>query len=226
MTIVTSLSANFGSSPNVNATIAFGSSAFGVPLSPSGGSWVWTGLVPSFVPAGAAFTINATAHAQIGTFITVDGQTTITTILENVLPAITVDPFQSPVVVAQLPYVFQLSGHVTEGLGPPYAIAKVEYQVGTAPLVLASLTAAGIWQGPAQVTSIGDSLITIKATDIFGGVSTTQRTVSLLQYQMPAVIDPNAKKTLAGVPTTSSVTSWTRLEPQVANADIGASSNA
>jgi hypothetical protein len=226
MTINISLSANFGSSPSVDAAITFGSFIFDVPLTHSGAIWAWTGLVPNFVPAGAAFTINATAHAQIGTFITVDGQTTITAILDNVLPAITVDPFQSPVVVAQVPYVFQLSGHVTEGSGPPYAIAKVQYQVGSAPLVLASLIAPGIWQGPAQVTSIGDSVITIKATDIFGGVSTAQRTVSLVQYQMPVVIDPNAKKTLAGVPTTSSITSWTRLEPQVANADIGASSNA
>jgi hypothetical protein len=53
-----------------------------------------------------------------------------------------------------------------------------------------------------------------------------QRTITLYHYPVPAVIDPQQKTTLSGVPTTSSITSWTRLEPQCANADIATSTSA
>ena len=47
-----------------------------------------------------------------------------------------------------------------------------------------------------------------------------------MQSQTPIVVPPGAKTTLAGVPTTSSITSWTRLEPQSSGADMGTSSGA
>ena len=37
---------------------------------------------------------------------------------------------------------------------------------------------------------------------------------------------PGSDTTFTGAPTTSSITSWTRLEPQCTNADIGTSSSA
>src|SRR6185295_10314377 len=46
------------------------------------------------------------------------------------------------------------------------------------------------------------------------------------QAQPTIVIPPGGKTTFAGAPTTSSITSWTRLEPQCTEADIGTSSSA
>jgi hypothetical protein len=229
MQINIQVSANFGSSPNVNASFRYGSSIDSIPLTRAGSSWVFDGLVPGFIPAGALFTITATAHAQIGDFVTVNGSGSVNAILENVVPAVSIDPFQSPVVVGQLPYTFTLSGSASEAGGrPPYGISQVQYQVGNGPLLNADQAAPGWsrWSATASVPAVGDTVITVRATDPFGAVATAQRTVSILQFAMPAVVDPNAKKTAAGVPTTSSITSWTRLEPQCAGADIGASSSA
>jgi hypothetical protein len=44
---------------------------------------------------------------------------TANVVLENVVPVLTVDPFQSPIVVTQLPYAFMLSGTVSEGALAP-----------------------------------------------------------------------------------------------------------
>ena len=44
--------------------------------------------------------------------------------------------------------------------------------------------------------------------------------------QPPIVVPPGSDTTFTGAPTTSSITSWTRLEPQSSNADIGTSSSA
>ena len=44
--------------------------------------------------------------------------------------------------------------------------------------------------------------------------------------QPPIVVPPGSDTTFTGAPTTSSITSWTRLEPQSTDADIGTSSSA
>jgi hypothetical protein len=47
-----------------------------------------------------------------------------------------------------------------------------------------------------------------------------------VQPQPPVTIPPGAHPTLSGAPSTSSITSWTRLEPQCTGADMGTSSGA
>src|SRR5262245_7677157 len=230
MQITIQLSANFGPTPSVSALFIFGSQAAGIGLSRSGLLWVFDGIVPAFIPAGALFTIRATAHGQIGTFLTVDGSGSVNAVLEFVVPSVSMSPFQSPVVVSQPPYVFPLYGSASEGFGPPYGVSQVQYQVGNGPLQNAEPAIPGIWtpwNAPnVVVPSTDDTVITVRATDPYGGATTAQRPLALLQFPMPASVDPNAKKTAAGVPTTSSITSWTRLEPQCANADVGTSSGA
>src|SRR5262249_40210230 len=48
-----------------------------------------------------------------------------------------------------------------------------------------------------------------------------QQPLRVFRYPVPSVTDPNVERTRTGIPTTSSVTSWTRLEPVATGADIG-----
>jgi hypothetical protein len=201
--------------------------------------WSWQGLVPNNIRPGQPFRIivNTTGESAIrdphepGGFIVeeVDGQAIVNVVLENVMPILTVNGalqapfFQSPIVVTQLPYAFILNVTVSEGNGFPYE-PQVQYQIGDGPLT--------DLPGPQKTWSVpfsfqpGTYPITVRATDAFGSVTISQQTLTVLLFQMPATIDPNAEKTLAGVPTTSSITTWTRLEPQCSNADIGATTSA
>ena len=145
-------------------------------------------------------------------------------VLENVVPVLTVEPFQSPIVVTELPYAITLRGTVSEGSGPPYGVPQVQYQIGNGPPYQPAVS-QGTWNVPLSLQP-GDYPITVRASDAFESVTTFQKTLTVLRFPAPVVTDPNAKKTLAGVPTTSSITSWTRLEPQCSDADIGASASA
>jgi hypothetical protein len=194
-------------------------------------TWFWQGLVPNNIRPGQAFPIIVTASGSMQTtggpepqFTDVDGQAVANVVLENVVPVLTVSPFQSPIVVTQLPYAFTLSGTVSEGNGPPYGVPQVQYQIGNGPLTNLAVS-QGKWSVSLSLQP-GDYPLTVRASDAFGSVTTFQKVLTVLRFLMPALVDPNAKKTLAGVPTTSSITSWTRLEPQCSDADIGASTNA
>lgn len=202
-------------------------------------TWFWQGLLPNNIRPGQAFPIIVTAT---GTMVIqggpepvstpVDGKAIANVVLENVVPVLTVDPFQSPtadpfqspIVVTQLPYAFTLGGTVSEGTGPPYGVPQVQFQIGDAPPTTLTVS-GGKWSVPLSLEP-GDYLLTVRASDAFASVTTFQKTLTVLRFTMPVAVDPNAKKTLVGVPTTSSITSWTRLEPQCSDADIGASSNA
>src|SRR5215470_10820009 len=192
-------------------------------------SWEWQGIVPATIHAGQPFTVSVRAR-QSNFLFTFDTTRSVDVVLENMLPVVTIDPFQSPKGVVQLPYSFTLSGTAGEGFGPPYGISVVQCQIGNGPFVNADPAVPGVWSHwslPVSITSLGDTVVTARAIDPFGAVTTVQATVSVLQYPIPAVIDPNAKRTeFLHLPTTSSVTSWTRLEPQVAGADMGQASNA
>jgi hypothetical protein len=213
--------------------IQFGDSLPTVKIKPPLHVWTfsWQGLLPNDIRPGQAFPITVTAF---GTMVTkagpepqttpVDGQRVANVVLENVVPVLTVEPFQSPIVVTELPYTITLRGTVSEGSGPPYGVPQVQHRIGNGPLT--DLTVSqGTWSVPLALQP-GDYPITVQASDAFASVTTFQKTLTVLRFPTPVVTDPNAKKTLAGVPTTSSITSWTRLEPQSSDADIGASASA
>jgi hypothetical protein len=227
-----------GSIGQINGAINFVGIQFGVggptvTITPHHGvwTWFWQGLLPNNIRPGQAFQIIVTAR---GTMITkpgpepetadVDGQAIANVLLENVVPVLTVNPFQSPIVVIQLPYAFTLSGTVSEGNGPPYGVSQVQFQIGNGPPTNLAVS-QGNWSVALSLQP-GDYPLTVRASDPFASVTTFQKTLTVLRFTMPGVVDPNAKKTLNGVPTTSSITSWTRLEPQCSNADIGASTSA
>jgi hypothetical protein len=221
----------------LSAAIQFGAGGPVFALQSGVFSFFWSGNIPNNIRPGQAFQIIVTASGLMdgpeivpgepGESIEVGGQAIQNVVLENVVPVVTLNPFRSPVAIKQSPQVFTLSGTASEPGGAPYGVQQVQFQVGSGPLILA-MNPSGNWsQWSANLLlPPGDHAITVRATDPFGSVTTVQRTLSVLLYPMPAVIPPDAKKTAQGVPTTSSVTSWTRLEPQVAGADIGASTNA
>lgn len=224
---------DFGSSPSVVGVLTFNGvqvASFGLGAI-GNGFFQWTGLVPNAIQAGQAFTIDVSAHSDLGTEtfrIEVDGAASRAAQLTFVVPSVTIDPFQSPLSLTQLPATLQLTGSASEGTAWPYGVSQVEYQIGSGPFTSVDPFTPGNsvhWTATVQVPTLGDTVITVRAKDPYGGTGVVQRTITVLQYQVHD--DPSLPKTDDGqIPTTASITSWTRLEPQVANADMGLSSNA
>ena len=192
--------------------------------------WSWQGLLPNGVPPGTSFTISVRAH-NAGAFLIIDGAGTIGAFLENVRPTISIDPIQSPKAVTQLPYMCTITGSSDEGNGTPYGVTKVECQVGNSgPFIPATQLFPGTWARwtiTLPLPSVGTAVINARASDAFGVTALASKFPTVALYQVPTTTDPNAKRTKSlQIPTSSSVTSWTRLEPQVTNADIAVSSNA
>jgi hypothetical protein len=190
--------------------------------------WHWQGLIPNNIRPGQAFPIIVRSDGEIQTrgepepeFEPVDGEGILNVVLENVVPVLTVAPLQTPIVVMQLPHEFDINGDVFELNPAVYGVPQVQYQLDNGPLTnLAALPAQGAWSVRLPPVPRGDHLLTVRAVDAFETVTTVQRTLTVLEFDMPAVVDPSAEQTRAGVPTTSSITSWTRLEPQCSDADI------
>jgi hypothetical protein len=198
-----------------------------------GGSWFWQGLVPNTVRPGQAFTITVRAF---GTMVTktgpepetmeVDGSASLSLVLENVVPILSVDPFQSPIVTRDGLYQFTLSGTFREA-GAPYA-PQLQYQIGSGAPVSIGLSDpvnGCAWSVKLQLGPLSYP-ITVTASDNFASSVVVKKTLTVLHYLPPDHPDPTLPKTLAGIPTSSSVTSWTRLEPQCAAADMGETSAA
>lgn len=186
-----------------------------------GFNWTWQGRVPNTIRPGQAFHIIVSTSGEAFRRspepphnlepVDVDGSAKVDVVLENVVPVLTVNPFQSPIVVREVPYAFTLSGTVSEGNGFPY-VPQVQYQVGDGPLTNAAVS-QGTWSATLSL-QLGNNPITVRAFDAFDSVAIfPQQTITVLLFQM-------------GVPTTSSITTWTRLEPQCSNADISATTSA
>jgi len=228
-----SLAPPFTGKATITAQFLIGATVVGsAPVPNNSGFIVFQAMVPNAVHAGQAFTIRVTAHDQIGTFLTVDGSAQVTTTLENALPTITLDPVQTPKVEATIPYSLTLTGTAFEispvhGHTPPYAIQQVTCQVANGPVFAATALVAdwSKWQAVVALP-VGDSLIHLRASDPFGAVTEIQKVITVHQYVAPTPADPNAKPTFSNIPSTASITSWTRLEPQAINADIGTSTSA
>ncbi len=210
----------------VNGVVVGG---FAPSKNPNAFQWEWTGILPSAIHAGQQFVAGATAHWS-NPFLTVDGSGETSSVLENVTPWVNIDPFQSPKAVVNLPATFVMTGDAGEGIQWPYGIAQVQYQIGSGPFINAdpiSFAPAVRWSAHVSIPTAGDQTITVRALDPYGGMATRQVPIRVLQFPMPSPIDPTLEKTRAlQIPTTGSITSWTRLEPQVAGADLAVSSNA
>jgi hypothetical protein len=146
-------------------------------------------------------------------------------------PTVTLDAFPMPIVAAQMPVEFVFTGSAESALLP---IQRVQYQVlpgAYAEFAHDAVNVSGDWSRfsvtlPLPPTAPGHELsLALIATDSAGavGVSASQFAV---RQDPPPVIPAGADLTFTGAPTTSSITSWTRLEPQCTDADMGLSSGA
>src|SRR5215471_9496164 len=124
------------------AQIQFGA---GGPVVNLNGGWgfFWSGNIPNDIRPGQSFQIIVSAWGfmrgpdivpgEPGDPIPVDGEAIQNVTLEYVVPSLSVAPFQSPLVVKQVPYTLTLAGNASEGGGAPYGITQLQYQLGGPP---------------------------------------------------------------------------------------------
>ena len=217
---------------SMNIQIGAGGQVFKVNAPSGAGAtlWGWQGIIPSYIRPGQAFTIYLSAVAFITNTndgrppgehesIEVDGAGQIDVVLENVAPSLTVDAFQSPEVTTGATLPFTLAGSYSSGGGDPSVYQpKLTYQVdGDGPHPITA-DANHRWSVPLTLTP-GVHAIIVHASDNFTAIE-TRKSLTVLRYAGPTGGDASVPKTAAGAPTTASVTSWMRLEPQTSGADL------
>jgi hypothetical protein len=201
----------------------------------SGNNWQCTGTVSPSAPWGQFLqvTLSANASFRFMRVLTpvIETLNVSTTFMVRLIPAfpptINLSPFPSPIVAPQVPLDFVFVGSATGVQGP---VTVVQYKVEGGQFANA-INVSGNWSQfnirlPLPPTAGGpDHVLTIRAVDSFGTTGEISKAFAV-QPQPPIVVPPGSDSTFSGAPTTSSVTSWTRLEPQSNNADIGTSSSA
>jgi len=173
----------------VNGVVVGG---FGPSKNPNLYQWEWTGILPSAIHAGDTFVAGAEAH-MTGPFISANGSGQTTAILENVTPWVNVDQFQTPKAVVQLPATFVMTGDAGEGIQWPYGISQVQYQIGNGPFINADpipFAPSVRWSAQVSLPAVGDTTMTVRALDPYGGMAIRQVPIRVLQFPMPSPIDP------------------------------------
>jgi hypothetical protein len=190
--------------------------------------WSWQGNLPNSVRPGTSFVVTVRAfgtrrwrdgEGQLDSE-GLDGSVSLQLRLEDQTPRIRVDDFQPTVVTLRDTAQVSLSGDAWHtGDSRMYYTPAVQYRVGAGPFAPVPL-AAGRWA--LQLTlPRGQHTVELTASDGFGSVdSSGPRSIKVLSYLDPTPVDPAGRTTAGGVPTTSSITSWNRIEPQVGGADI------
>ncbi len=194
-------------------------------------NWSWQGQLPNAVRPGDTFVVTISAQ---GTrrfrdgegrqdSEKVDGEATRVLVLENKQPWLTMDPFHPTASTLGETAQVTLSGGVGhEGHPDIYFVPQLHYRVDNGPFV-AFPSIAGRWSLPLTLAR-GQRSFEVKASDGFGSErSTGPRSVRVLTYVDSPRSVPNERTTPSGAATTSSVTSWTRIESEVAGADMGLS---
>jgi hypothetical protein len=199
-------------------------------------NWQCTGTVSPSTPWGSMvqLTIRASATYRFlltpsePDFATIENTNTfMVRLFPAVTPTISLSPFASPIVAANMPVSFAFVGSATSPQAP---IQVVQYKVEGGQFANA-VNITGNWSQfritlPLPPTPPDQPhKLTIRAIDTFGTTGEISQPVAV-QPQPPLVVPPGGKTTFSGAPTTSSITSWTRLEPQCTDADIGTSSSA
>ena len=198
-------------------------------------NWQCTGTVNPATPWGTFVQLTVSANASFEIFQfptrivrTIPVSTTfMVRLIPPIAPTIGLAPFTSPIVASQVPVDFMFTGSATSHQAP---IAVVQYKVEGGQFANA-VNVSGNWSQfnirlPLPPTAGGpDHVLTIRAIDTFGTTGEISKPFAV-HPQPPIVVPPGSDTTFTGAPTTSSITSWTRLEPQSSNADIGTSSSA
>ena len=198
-------------------------------------NWQCTGTINPSTPWGSFVQLSLSANASFEVMRfptrvvrTLPVSTTfMVRLIPPIAPTIGLAPFASPIVVPQVPVDFMFTGSASSVQAP---IAVVQYKVEGGEFANA-VNVSGNWSQftirlPLPPTAGGpDHVLTIRAFDTFGTVGEISKPFAV-HPEPPIVVPPGSDTTFTGAPTTSSITSWTRLEPQCTNADIGTSSSA
>jgi len=200
-----------------------------------GSHWVCTGTPLAGIHPDTDITIFADASATLKYYIPADrawdiedieGSTSATFRMPAAIPpTLTIAPQASPVVTDDLPVALTLTG---TAVGQDAPIAVVQYSVegwADAPLSVVNVADNYARWSVTLPAPPGDHTLSVKAYDRFGTAAGAELHFTV-QPRTPIVVPPGGRKTLAGGPTTSSVTSWTRLEPSCTDADMGLSASA
>ena len=222
---------------NKSVTVVFGPGGSTITARSTGDSvdWRCTGTVSPSLPWGSMVQLTITARATFRTLSfpveqTVEltnSNTFMVRLFPAIAPTITLNPFTSPMVAGQVPVDFTFVGSATSPQAP---IQLVQYKIEGGQFANA-VNMTGNWSQfsirlPLPPTADRpDHVLTIRAIDTFGTVGEFTKSFAV-HPEPPIVVPPGSDTTFSGAPTTSSITSWTRLEPQCTDADMGASSGA
>src|SRR4051812_22063347 len=216
---------------SIGVSVTFGVNGPRVDTSTtSNGTWSVTGSPLAGIRPDSPITIFVGASASLRFFNSraretdiedVDAAASVNVQLPGpVPPTLTVNPITSPVLASQLPLPMTFTG---SAIGRDAPILLVQYYVegwppGSAALFSPTNTGGNFatWSLTLPVPP-GAHTITFRALDRFGTAIELSRSF-VVQPQPPIVIPPGAGTTITGAPTTSSITSWTRLEPRCADA--------
>lgn len=144
-------------------------------------------------------------------------------------PLVSINSFASPIVAERLPVSFTFEG--TASSPQATLLQNVQYRVESGPF-FSTKNLSGDWSRwsvslPLPPTPDGrEHVLSVRAIDRFGVISGEVSSRFRVLPATPIVIPPDAKQTLSGAPTTSSITSWTRLEPDCSDEDMERSSSA
>ncbi len=210
----------------------------------------WTGNVPASVLPGQAFTIIVSVSGvkpPVGPGVTQElfGGASVSVVLENVVPTATFDLFQTPAATADPTYAFTFKGRLkeifanTQNAAPSGYTPRADFvitnkatntTVASATAVFtpdAGSTNAGAWVETAVPLVPGDYTITVTARDQFTSAAPITQSLTVYRYDRATESKtPGLPTTAVGIPTSASVTTWTRLEPQVSGADFDVTTRA
>lgn len=195
-------------------------------------NWECTGAPDPAVPPGATITVYVTARVSLRFFHnpsepdieTLNASTSkVVRMPAPIAPNVAINTFSSPILAAQMPVSITFTGTSS---GVQSAVARVQYKVENGEFFDA-VKVGGSWAQWKVTLPVapGDHVLMVRAIDGYGTIGSVQRNFSA-RLQPPLVVPPGSRTTLLGVPTTASITSWTRLEPRSAKADMGSSSSA
>lgn len=207
------LSSGHGPVSGVQVDVQFGTGGPVLAASVSGQSWQCTGSLPAAVPPGASFTVTVSASAQVRffhqpgepDFETVTAQAVFSARLANPAPVLSIDEFAATASSASLPLDFLLAGSVADADGN---LVAVQCRLDTGDFEAVSwVSGQGRWQ---QAFSLPAGLhrFTVRALDAAGNQALQERFLHVRPDPAPPDLNQG------------SITSWTRIEPDVRDASM------
>ena len=221
---------------SMSVDVKVGANIATTPASISGGNsprtWTCTVQADIAVVPGSTLTVHVSGGAI---FTATDGEGHTDTdrpsasidflvrLPARIAPNITINNLPATLNTAQLPFTFTVQGSAS---GVQAAVQTVQYKVEGGQFANA-VNPSGNWSSWSTTVPLppGTHTITARATDGYGTVGETSKSITVTPTP-PIIVPPGARTTLAGVPTTSSITSWMRLEPQCTQTDMNTSTSA